>query len=113
MATMVQERPTAADAAAEARAKRRQQWLERVGKELTVAEGAEPDKAPEPLAKRLDQMLEVAAKADVLEARDKVEIRDKVRGIKIKLYERHVDYLLDQTMAATRDPARKDRKSVV
>src|SRR5947207_2585211 len=108
MATMVQDRP--ANAAAEARAKRRQQWLERVGKELTVAEGTEPDVDPASLAKRLDQMLEVAAKADVLEPRDKAEIRDKVGAIKLKLYERHLNHLLDATMAATRDRARKVEK---
>src|SRR5258708_5172427 len=105
MATMVQERP--ANAVAEARAKRCQQWLERVGKELTVAEGAEPDVAPAPLVRRLDQMLEVASKADVLEPRDKAEIRDTGRAITLKLYERHLDHLLDQAMAARRDRARK------
>ncbi|MBI3517612.1 MAG: hypothetical protein HY060_26565 [Proteobacteria bacterium] len=109
MATMVQERPS--NAAAEAQAKRRQQWLERVGKELVAAEGAEPQSPAEPLAKRLDQMLEVAAKADVLEPRDKSEIRERVHAVKLRLYERHVAYLLDETMAATRDRARKDEKS--
>jgi hypothetical protein len=109
MSTLVQNRPASA-VAAEAKAKRRQQWLERAGKELAAAEAATAEAPPERLAKRLDQMVEVTAKADALEQHDKAEIRDKARAIKLKLYERHIDYLLDETMAVVRDRARQAEK---
>ncbi len=94
----------APDAAAEAaRERRRQQWLERAAKELATADSADPDRPPETLCGHLDRMVESATESDALERADKADIRGRVRAAKLGLYERHVDCLLDQAMAAARD----------
>src|SRR4051812_19968935 len=90
------------------RVKRRQQWLERAGRELQLAEAWEADRAPDALADRLDRMVEISGKSDVLTPQDKLDIQDRVRTIKLKLYEGHINVLLEQAMAVTRD---KDRQA--
>jgi hypothetical protein len=88
----------------------RRQWLERVTKELAAAGEAEVHNTPAALAKHLDHMVETANQSEVLEQRDKVDIRDRVRSIKLRLYQRHVDHLLDRAMAASRDSTRAVEK---
>ena len=90
----------------EARDERRQQWLERVSRELDGAEEWAASRDPERLAGHLDRMIEAANDSDVLSPGDKVEVRNRVRGVKAEVYVRHVDFLLEQAMSASRD---KDR----
>jgi hypothetical protein len=115
MSVAVQERPRAKSgtAASDTNARRRNQWLERVEKELAAAGAAEAQKRPDALAKRLDSMVGTTDTAEVLTRADKTEISDRVRQVKLTLYERHLDYLLDETMAATRDATREAEKGTL
>ncbi len=97
-------------AQAEARDKQRQMWLERVGKELVLAEQWDAKKRPDGLAKRLEQMVDASTKADILTQPDKTEIRDKARAITLRAYEKYLDTLLERAMAATRDKTRQEEK---
>src|SRR4051794_13119962 len=45
---------------------KRRQWLERVAKELTVAETWEPDRNPDEVVAHLDRMDEICQQGDVL-----------------------------------------------
>jgi len=94
----------------EAREKQRQMWLERVGKELQLAEAWDANKRPDALAKRLDQMVELSNKGEMLTNADKTDIRDRARALKLRSYERYLDSLLERTMAATRDRTAQDVK---
>ncbi len=90
-----------------AEAKRRQ-WLERVAKELTVAETWEPNRNPDEVVAHLDRMDEICQQGDVLTPQDKLDVRDRTRAIKVKIYEGHINVLLEQAMVVTRD---KDRQT--
>lgn len=109
MVTMVQSRP-APRKTEDANTARRRQWLERVAKELAAAVEAEAHHAPGTLAKHLDHMVETAQTSEILEPRDKADIRDRVRAAKLSLYERHVDHLLDCAIGASRDSSRAVEK---
>src|SRR4051812_22987071 len=76
------------------RAKHREQWLERVGRELELAETVPPDRAPDQLAEDLDRLVEISAENDLLSARDTLDIGGRVRAIKLKVYEAHINFLL-------------------
>ncbi len=95
------------------RAKGRQQWLERAGRELQLAEAWEADRAPDTLADRLDRMVDISGKSDVLTPQDKRDIQDRVRTIKLKLYETHINVLLEQAMVVTRDKDRQTERGEV
>jgi hypothetical protein len=99
-----------ADAGEAERAKHRQLWLERVGRELAVAEIWEADRAPDRLAERLDRMVEASAESDALSPQDKIDIRDRARATKIKTYQKHIDFLLEQAMVVTRDKERQTER---
>jgi hypothetical protein len=94
----------------EAHEKQRQLWLERVGKELQLAEAWDANKRPDALAKRLDQMVELTNKAEMLTNADKTDIRDRARTLKLRAHEKYLDGLLERTMSATRDKTRQDEK---
>ncbi|HUA50778.1 MAG TPA: hypothetical protein VMB81_01365 [Candidatus Sulfotelmatobacter sp.] len=94
----------------EAREKQRQMWLERVGKELQLAEEWDANKRPDALAKRLDQMVELSNKAEMLTSADKTDIRERARTLKLRTHEKYLDSLLERTMAATRDRSRDKEK---
>jgi hypothetical protein len=87
---------------------KRRQWLERVAKELTVAETYESNRNPDELVAHLDRMDEICQQGDVLTAQDKLDIRERTRNIKVKIYEGHMNFLLEQAMVVTRD---KDRQT--
>jgi hypothetical protein len=91
----------------ELKAKRRRLWLERAARELDMADAWEASRNPDPLVVHLDKMLELSARTESLQPDDKLELARKVRAIELKVYERHIDSLLEQTMAVTRD---KDRQ---
>src|SRR5271170_677968 len=110
--TMARSR-SATDKTPDPNAERRRQWLERVAKELAAAGQAEAHHAPATLAKHLDHMVEMAQVSEILEARDKVDIRDRVRLTKLTLYERYVDHLLDRAIEATRDTTRQLEKNEI
>jgi hypothetical protein len=97
--------------AAEARERKRQQWLERVQKEFQVADSWDPNKDPAGLATRLDRMVEMSDKAEVLTAHDKTEVRDRARIMKLRAYEKYLDSLLERTMSAARDKQRVEEKN--
>lgn len=99
-----------ADAAEAERARRRELWLERVGRELGITEIWEADRAPDKLAERLDRMVEVSAESDALTPQDKIDIRDRVRATKVKTYQKHIDFLLEQAMVVTRDKERQTER---
>lgn len=94
----------------EAREKQRQMWLERVGKELQLAEEWDANKRPDGLAKRLDQMVELSTKAEMLANNDKTDIRDRARALKLRAHEKYLDSLLERAMGATRDKSRQEEK---
>jgi hypothetical protein len=94
----------------EARERQRQLWLERVGKELQLADQWDANKRPDALAKRLDQMVELSTKAEILSSNDKNEIRDKAKALKLRAHEKYLDGLLERAMAATRDKTRQEEK---
>lgn len=94
----------------EARDRQRQMWLERVGKELQLAEEWDANKRPDALAKRLDQMVELSNKAEMLNNADKTDIRDRARALKLRAHEKYLDSLLERAMSATRDRNRQDEK---
>src|SRR5258708_18020992 len=95
----------------EARDEKRRLWLERVEKEIESAEAWTPAKRPDALAKRLDNMVEMWDKAEILSQPDKTEIRDRARQTKLRTYEKYLDHLLETTMAATRDKDRQKEKN--
>jgi len=90
--------------------KQRQLWLERVGKQLQVAEQWDPAKKPDQLAQRLQSMVEASAKTEVLSHTDKNDVRERARLISLKAYEKYLDILLERCMAATRDKERQTDK---
>jgi hypothetical protein len=92
----------------ELKAKRRRLWLERAERELDMADAWEASRNPDPLVAHLDKMLELSARTESLQPEDKSELARKVRAVETKVYERHVDCLLEQAMAVTRD---KDRQA--
>jgi hypothetical protein len=92
--------------ALEAQRIRRQRWLERAGRELESAEGWQPARKPDALAAHLDRMVDISDKSDALTPTDKRDIRDRVRAIELKAYQHHIDFLLEQGMAVTRDKTR-------
>jgi hypothetical protein len=94
----------------EARDKQRQMWLERVGKELQAADAWDPNKKPDALAKRLESMVELSNKAEMLSQTDKNDIRDRAVALSLKAHEKYLDVLLERTMAATRDKTRQTEK---
>jgi hypothetical protein len=94
----------------EARDKQRQMWLERVGKELQAADAWDPNKKPDTLAKRLESMIELSNKAEMLSQTDKNDIRDRANALCLKAHEKYLDVLLERTMAATRDKTRQTEK---
>jgi hypothetical protein len=112
MVTVVRSRIAAAKTE-DPNAERRRQWLERVDKEIAAAGQTEAHHAPGTLAKHLDHMVEMAQVSEILEARDKVDIRDRVRLTKLTLYERYVDHLLDRAIEATRDTSRQLEKNEI
>ena len=79
----------------EARDQKRRLWLERVEKEIESAEAWTPAKRPDALAKRLDNMVEMSDKAEILSQPDKTEIRDRARQTKLRTYEKYLDHLLE------------------
>lgn len=87
---------------------KRRQWLERIAREFRTAEGWEPNGNPDDLVGHLDRMVEISDQGDVLSPQDKLDIRDRVRAIKLKMYEGHLNFLLEQAMVVTRD---KDRQA--
>jgi len=97
-------------ATAEARERRRQEWLRRVDAELEKAETWNPEQAPDPAIKHLDKMHESAGESDVLTSTDKHAIRNRVKLVEVKLLERHLDFLLECTMSATRDRTRQEER---
>jgi hypothetical protein len=99
------------DAQHEARERRRQRWLERVAQELQMAEAWDANKHPEGLGERIDRMVELSSKAEILSYRDKADIHDRASALKLRAYERYLDGLLERTMAATRDKFRQEEKA--
>jgi hypothetical protein len=91
--------------------KQRQMWLERVGKQLQVAEEWDPAKKPDQLAQRLQSMVEASDKTEVLSHTDKNDIRERARQISLKAFEKYLDILLERCMAATRDKDRQTDKA--
>jgi len=89
------------------RAEKRRLWLARASRELDLAEGWEAHRNPEPLVAHLDRMTEISARTDSLSTDDKLGLCNRVRTVERRVYERHIDHLLEQTMVATRD---KDRQ---
>ncbi len=92
-------------------AERRRQWLERVGRELEMAETWEPTNNPDSLVGHLDRMVDAATNAtDTLSPGDQADIRERVRKIKLKTYQGHIDVLLEQAMTASRDKERQAQR---
>jgi hypothetical protein len=96
-----------------ARERARQMWLERAGKELQVAEEWDANKRPDSLGKRLDSMVEISNKSEVLSQTDKGDIRERARQVQLKAYEKYLDVLLERCMAATRDRERLEEKNAL
>lgn len=96
-----------------ATAEKRRQWLERVAKELAVAETYEANRNPDEIAAHLERMEEICDRGDVLSPQDKIDIRDRVRRIKLKIYEQHINFLLEAAMAVTRDKDRQTERGEV
>jgi hypothetical protein len=100
-------------ATGEARERRRQEWLRRVDAALEKAEAWDPEQAPDPALKHLDTMFETASESDVLTSTDKHAIRGRVKLVEVKVLERHIDFLLECTMSATRDRNRQDERQAL
>jgi hypothetical protein len=90
------------------RAEKRRLWLERASREFDTAEAWEATREPEPLVAHLDRVIEISDRSDALSADDKVDLRNRVRAVVIKVYERRINFLLEQAMVVTRD---KDRQT--
>lgn len=89
------------------RAEKRRLWLERASRELDMAEAWQADRKPDPLIAHLDRMLEISARTDSLSSDDKLGLANQVRTVERKVYEKHIDYLLEQAMVVTRDKERQ------
>jgi len=100
----------APDGSARERAERRQHWLEGVERELWAANAWEAERKPEALLAHLDRMLEVLDRSDALTPADKLDFRNRVRGVEAKAYQRHIDFLLEQAMVVTRDKTRQTER---
>jgi hypothetical protein len=92
------------------RAEQRRQWFERVAQELEVATEWDASTSPDLLVGHLDGMADMASASDILTPNDKFEIRERVRLVKLKAYQKHADFLLEQAMTASRDKDRQQER---
>jgi hypothetical protein len=106
MAERVLQQETAED-------QKRRLWLERVGKELAVAEAWEVNRSPDQVVTHLDTMVDSCDQAAALQPQDKLDVRERARAIKLKIYEGHINFLLEQAMAVTRDKDRQTERGEV
>lgn len=89
---------------------RRRQWFERVDREIDVATRWEASISPDLLVGHLDGMADIAAESDVLAPTDLFAFRERIRLVKLRAYQKHIDVLLEQAMAATRDKTRQQER---
>ena len=92
------------------RAERRRLWLERAARELETATAWDASRDPAALVTHLDRMIELAGRTESLSPEDKLDLARQARTVELKVYERHIDHLLEQTMVVTRDRDRQTER---
>src|SRR4051794_9799067 len=85
----------------------RRQWLERCARELEIASTWEPDRESDPLVGHLDAMVKISADSELLSVEDKRLLRERVRAVKVRVYQQRIDFLLEQAMVVARDMERQ------